>query len=174
MTSRDPAAAVALACECSRTTHQSPIILDACRWYGAMLLCALQGQPAESWLKGLCEPAPGDVWSKPLRKEVLATARQKAVPVHVGGAALNVLQVLAHARATVLEVDDFEEAIAVACRIGSADASLLAAVTGTMFGMRHGSARVPDARRAELIGHSQIEAVAERCILRGLAAPAAG
>jgi ADP-ribosylglycohydrolase len=174
VSSRDPVAAVALACECSRTTHQSPIILDACRWYGAMLLCALQGQPAESWLKGLCEPAPGDVWSKPLRKEVLATARQKAVPVHVGGAPLNVLQVLSHARATVLAEDDFEEAIAVACRIGGASASLLAAVTGTLFGMRHGSERVPDARRAELIGHSKIEAVAERCILRGLAAPVAG
>ena len=36
----DPVAAIALAAECSRTTHQSPLILDACRVYSAMLVSA--------------------------------------------------------------------------------------------------------------------------------------
>ena len=53
----DPVAAITLAAECSRTTHQSPLILDACRVYSAMLVCALHGQPAQEWLQAIPEPA---------------------------------------------------------------------------------------------------------------------
>ena len=55
----NPAAAIALAAECSRTTHQSPLVLDTCRAYSAMLLCALRGQPAQDWLRAVPEPCPG-------------------------------------------------------------------------------------------------------------------
>ncbi len=36
--SADPAEAVHLAGECARTTHQSPFVIDACRYLGAMLV----------------------------------------------------------------------------------------------------------------------------------------
>ena len=41
----DPAAAVHLAGESARTTHQSPFVVDACRFLGAMLVGALHGAP---------------------------------------------------------------------------------------------------------------------------------
>ena len=66
----DPAAAIALAAECSRTTHQSPLILDACRVYAAMLVCALRGQPAREWLQALPEPVPLLWVARPLRKDL--------------------------------------------------------------------------------------------------------
>ena len=56
----DPVAAIALAAECSRTTHQSPLILDACRVYSAMLACALRGQSSQEWLQAIpdCHLSP--------------------------------------------------------------------------------------------------------------------
>ncbi len=55
----DPEAAVQLAGECARTTHQSPLVLDCCRYYGAMLVGALRGEDPRELLEGLYEPVPG-------------------------------------------------------------------------------------------------------------------
>ncbi|MBK6349135.1 MAG: ADP-ribosylglycohydrolase family protein [Proteobacteria bacterium] len=75
----DPAAAIALAAECARTTHQSPLILDACRAYSAMLLCALGGRPAQDWLRAVPEPVPGGWTARPLRKDVQAEVATASV-----------------------------------------------------------------------------------------------
>ena len=57
--SRDPGCAVRLAGECARTTHQSPFVLDACRYYGAMLVGALRGAAPRACCAGLYEPVAG-------------------------------------------------------------------------------------------------------------------
>ncbi|HET7203494.1 MAG TPA: ADP-ribosylglycohydrolase family protein, partial [Steroidobacteraceae bacterium] len=69
---QDPAAAVALGAECSRTTHQSPLILDACRLYAATLVCALRGADPAAWLEGIPDLRPSPWSAKPLHKDVLA------------------------------------------------------------------------------------------------------
>jgi hypothetical protein len=57
----DPAATVALAVECARTTHQSPLVLDACRYYAALLVGALRGDTPHEPTGRLYEPAPRPV-----------------------------------------------------------------------------------------------------------------
>jgi ADP-ribosylglycohydrolase len=154
----DPGAATALAAECSRTTHQSPIILDACRLQAAMIVCGLQGQPAETWLTGLPEPTPS-CWSrKPLRKEVAAVAAQSCPP-STHGQAGHVLRVLADARRIAWARAEFEVAMSAACRVGRQDAALYCAIVGTLFGLRRGPGALPPALVSRLAGSAHLDAI---------------
>ena len=71
----DEAAAVRLAGECARTTHQSPFVIDACRYYGAMLVGAIRGAAPRAVLEGLYEPNEGFWTARPLKPAVVAIAR---------------------------------------------------------------------------------------------------
>jgi hypothetical protein len=160
----DPAQAVQLGAECARTTHQSPTILDACRVQAAMIVCALQGQPAAAWLAGL--PNPGAAtWARPLHKTVATVIGPgKHVIPHGAG---NVLRVLAEARRIALAAIDFETAIGEACRVATKEAALYGALVGTIMGLRLGFDRLPAASVARLAGADLIEATTERFLERG-------
>jgi ADP-ribosyl-[dinitrogen reductase] hydrolase len=162
----DPAAAIALASDSARTTHQSPVVLDSCRFYAATLLCALQGQPAEQWLKGVCEPAPGIWKAKPLRHGVVGMAKGAAVASAATVPAI--LRVFAQARRTLRAADRFEDAIASAVRDAGDGAALQAAVTGTLYGARYGLDALPQEKRQALIGRELLDSVTARFIARGL------
>jgi ADP-ribosyl-[dinitrogen reductase] hydrolase len=160
---RDPAAAVALAGECSRTTHQSPIVIDACRYFAAMLLAAFQGQGASQVLDGLCEPVPGCWSAKPLKREVSAMAKRavesvaRENPLDTSG---DVLQALANTRAAVLAAQDFESAVNAACEKGG-DAALDGALAGAMYGALHGAGAIASGRLAALTGGQQVQQLAD-------------
>ena len=163
----DPVAAITLAAECARTTHQSPLILDACRVYSALLVSALRGQPSQEWQQAIPEPVPGCWSAKPLRKDVLAALT--APPAAVGAAAIgvvDVLQALAVARRSVSDARDFDAAIAAAKRSVRDDAALVAGLAGTMFGLQYGVDALPAAVLARLAGRDQLDVAAERCIAR--------
>jgi len=160
----DPAQAVQLGAECVRTTHQSPTILDACRVQAAMIVCALQGQPAAAWLVGLPSPAPA-TWARPLQKSV-ATVIGPGQPVIPAGGG-NVLRVLAEVRRIALDATDFDAAIAEACRVGRKEAALYGALVGTITGLRLGFDRLPAARVALLAGADLIAATTDRFLERG-------
>jgi ADP-ribosyl-[dinitrogen reductase] hydrolase len=162
----DPEAAIALSSESARTTHQSPVVLDSCRFFAATLSCALLGQPPEQWLKGVCEPVPGIWKARPLRHGVVGMA--KSTTAASAATAPAILRVLAQARRTVLTVDRFEEAIASAVRAADDSAALQAAVTGMLFGARHGLDAVPKEKRLALVGRELLDSVAARFIARGL------
>ena len=164
----DAVAAIALAAECSRTTHQSPLILDACRVYSAMLACALRGQPSQEWLQAIPEPLPGCWSAKPLRKDVLAgvaTAPAAAGARAIGGA-IDVLQALAISRRIVSEAPDFDAAITAAKRSVREDAALVAGLVGTVFGLQYGVDALPAAGLARLAGRDQLDVATRRCLAR--------
>ncbi len=167
----DPAAALALAAECSRTTHQSPLVLDACRCYAAMLVCALQGQPVQSWLHEVPEPVPGCWNARPLRSDVRAAVAAGAV-VDKGGSTNDVLHVLATARRIVLDAADFDSAIEQGRRSVREDAALVTALVGTMYGLRHGFSALPADQLERLAAREKLEAVASLCLAH-LASPGA-
>ena len=83
----DPAAAVALAGECSRTTHQSPVVLDACRYLAAMFVGALQRRTASPSRPSLRAERRAVDSSRPLKREVAAMAAT-AVPLADSSAAI--------------------------------------------------------------------------------------
>jgi ADP-ribosylglycohydrolase len=150
---RDPARAIALAAECSRTTHQSPVILDACRLYAALQLGVLQGHPAASWLEAVPEAAARCWGTKPLRKDVRATLTR----AHTTAATGDVLQLLAAARHVLERATSFEEAMVGARAAAKEDAALLGSLVGTLFGLERGFDALPAGRVAQLAGAGQLE-----------------
>ena len=164
----DPAAAIALAAECARTTHQSPVVLDACRVYSAMLLCALRGRPAQDWLRAVPEPVPGCWTARPLRKDVQAVVATASVAGDTSAArgTIDVVQALALARRITGDAQDFDAAIAAAKRSAHDDAALVAGLVGTMFGLQHGMDVLPADKLGRLAGRAHLDVAVERSVAR--------
>lgn len=156
----DVAGAIALAAECSRTTHQSPMILDACRLYAATLAAALRGQAASAVLQGVPEPVAGCFGARPLSKDV----RSACTATTPGEADVlpDALRVLAHARRIVQTAPDFAAAISEARRAGRENGTPLAALTGTLYGAMYGFDALPAAARARQAGRDQLEVACAR------------
>ncbi len=155
----DPAAAVALAGECSRTTHQSPVVIDACRCYAALLAGAIRGDSPGRVLGPRYEPVAG-IWSaRPLRPEVAEppTGREPQAP--------DVVHALANARAAVAAAVDFDDAVHRACSAG-VEPALDAALAGTMMGALFGARAIPAAQLATLARVELLESIAARFAAR--------
>ena len=164
----DAAAAIALAAECARTTHQSPRILDSCRAYSAMLLCALRGQPARDWLQAVPEPVPGCWTARPLRKDVQAAVATAPAAGDASAArgTIDVVQALALARRITGDAQDFDAAIATAKHSAHHDAALVAGLVGTMFGLQHGIDALPADELGRLAGRKHLDIAVEHTIAR--------
>jgi ADP-ribosylglycohydrolase/protein-tyrosine phosphatase len=156
----NPSVAVALAAEAARTTHQSPLILEACRLYAAMLVAGLRGEPPSRWLEGLPDWEPSPWSARPLREDVLKVARAAEIdPAIARGSALHVL---VEARRIARQALDFGSAIEAARRLAARDQATApyGAIVGTLYGALHGRAAVEP--RARLAGAAQLEASIER------------
>jgi ADP-ribosyl-[dinitrogen reductase] hydrolase len=165
---RDPAAAIALAGECSRTTHQSPIAIDACRYFAALLLDAFQGRAAAQVLDGVPEPVPGCWGAKPLKREVAAVAKdagERRTSPAKRDTAGDVLEALLAARAAVRSAADFEEAVRIACESGG-DPALDGALAGALYGALYGEGTIPRERLAALAGLQQVQQLADQLATR--------
>lgn len=174
----DPSAAVALAGESSRTTHQSPVIIDACRYYGALLVGALQGDAPRTVLGGLYEPAPA-LWSKsPLKAEILAMAKASRGTESPGGAEPrrpDAVLAVANARSAVARACGFEDVLRHAVS-GSSEPALDAALAGGLAGALLGERALPPKRRAALLRPAVLESMTARFVehLRSGAGAATG
>jgi ADP-ribosylglycohydrolase len=169
----DPAAAVALAAEAARTTHQSPLILETCRLYAAMLVGALRGEPPSRWLDGLpaFEPSP---WStRPLRQDVETAASSDEVDATLAAPG-TVLHVLLEARRVARHARDFAHVIEAARRAARKDPATApcGALAATLYGAMHGASAVPVEARARLAGGAQLEVAIERWLAHGRTAGA--
>ena len=171
----DPPAAVALAVECSRTTHQSPVVLDACRCYAALLVGALRGEQPAVLFSGIYEPVPGLWKKKPLKAEIISALASpppaQPDPRHRGQPA-DVVHALAGARAAVAAACDAEDAIQRAIDAGR-EPALDAALAGALGGAVWGAAALPAGQIAALARVDDIERLAARLVerQRGLRAP---
>lgn len=164
---REPVAALSLAGECSRTTHQSPVVVDACRYFAAALLCAVQGQSAPQILAAVPEPAAGCWGTRPLRREVAALggpqrARAGSTRRDTAG---DVIEALANARAAVSTATDLDKVVRLAVE-GGGEPTLDGALAGALFGAMHGAAALPRALIAEVQGITQVQEVANRLAAR--------
>jgi ADP-ribosylglycohydrolase len=169
----NPPAAVALAAEAARTTHQSPLILEACRLYAAVLVGALRGEPPARWLESLPAYEPSPWTGKPLRSDVLAAASAEPVDPTLAPPG-SVLHVLLEARRIVGQARDFDGVIAAARRVSRKvhATAPYGALAGTLYGAMHGATAIPGEARARLAGAGQLDASIERWLARGRAAGA--
>lgn len=162
---RDPETAVQLAADCARVTHQSPLVLDTCRYYAGLLAGLLRGEDPGRVLGGLFEPVAG-LWARHrLKPAVQSMAAERDPPPadpHARKAhAPDVVTALARARAAVSGSADFAHAIDRAC--GTAlEPGLEAALAGTLSGAIGGADSIPRDLIAGLPRVDLLESLADR------------
>jgi ADP-ribosylglycohydrolase len=165
----DPAAAVALAGECSRTTHQAPLVIDACRYFAALLIGATRGEPNSRLFDELYEPVKG-IWDKrPLKNELLSTIGEKQRPDGSAGGRRkpgDVLQVLRTVCDCVARAASVEGAVNAVIKSGK-EPALTGALAGALAGARFGARSIPPRRIAALKGAEKIEALVNRLAASG-------
>ncbi len=159
----EPAAAVHLAGECARTTHQSPFVVDACRFFGAMLTGALRGSAPAEICKGLYEPVAG-LWSaKPLKPSVAtafrATGRQRSDAVAASAGPADAVQAVVRARSALS--DGFEQTVRSACD-SAYEPALEAALAGALAGAVFGAGSIPAGQLSRLARLDLLESFASR------------
>jgi ADP-ribosyl-[dinitrogen reductase] hydrolase len=158
----DPATAVRLAGESSRTTHALPVCVDACRFLGGLLVGAVRGVPKETLLSSRYAPVVG-LWDEaPLDPRIDAVAAgsyaTKRPPAIRGtGSVVDALEAAAWAFATT---DTFADCVLAAANLGD-DADTTAAIAGQLAGACYGVDAIPAAWRAQLALRDRLEVLAE-------------
>lgn len=165
-----PQDALAFAVDASRVTHQSPGILDACRYYAALMLVALNGTPKqdlalEAWR----------VLSKhhlnPLKSQIATLAQSAILPTnaprdgsHPAASALHrVLWVLS-------ETDNYRDGLLRVVNLGG-DSDVQGALFGQLAGALYGIDAIPKAWRAALLRRDLLETTAQRLLSAASARP---
>ncbi len=158
----DPAEAVRLAGESSRTTHGTKAAVDACRWFAALVLGALRGVPKDELLSwGWAAPLP--FWrDDPLHPEVLAVAKgswrgKEARDIVASG---HVIRTLEAALWAFERTEDFRSGALAAVNLGR-DADTTGAVYGQIAGAWYGEEGIPAEWRSKLALRERVEELAE-------------
>lgn len=146
-----PAEALTRCVESSRTTHQAPQALDACRYFGGLILGALQGLPKETLLAPGFSPVCGAFDEAPLGPEVGAVAagsfKHKQPPAIRGTG--YVVDSLEAALWAFYHTETFEAGCLMAANLGN-DADTTAAVYGQLAGAYYGLSGIPSRWREKL------------------------
>jgi ADP-ribosylglycohydrolase/protein-tyrosine phosphatase len=153
----EPAGVIELAAEVSRTTLQSPVVLDACRLWGAALLDALLGEPRDAVLS-FASPLLQQVRTRKLRAELDLLLLGEWV--HLVGS--NVQAMLATALLAVQTTASFEAGALRAVSAGR-QRPTCGALYGALAGALYGSAQIPAEWRARLPSQSILLSLAQRC-----------
>lgn len=147
----DPAEAVRLAGEMSRTTHGAPEPVDACRYYAGLILGALGGEPKEALLAPAYAPVPGLWEARPLAPriaEVAAGSFKERQPPEIRGTGY-VVQALEAALWAFWTSDDFTSGALAAVNLGD-DADTTGAIYGQLAGAYYGVEAIPAPWRARI------------------------
>jgi ADP-ribosylglycohydrolase len=172
---RRPAEAIARSGESSRTTHGARVCVDSCRYFGALIVAALDGLPKDRLLANDFEPAV-EAWSRePLDEKVATIAagsfRTKEPPAIRGSG--YVLHCLEAALWAFHKTDTFRDGALLAVNLGE-DADTTGAVYGQIAGAYYGEEGIPHSWRAVLAMREKIEELADRLYEMAEARGAAG
>jgi len=158
----DPARAIELSGESSRTTHALPLVVDACRYFGGLIAGALTGAPKETLLAARYAPVPGYWEEHPLAGEIDTVAA--GAFLHKDPPAIRGRGYVACALEAALwafsRSSTFEEGCLLAVNLGD-DADTTGAIYGQLAGAYYGAAAIPRAWRDCLAMRDLIESYAE-------------
>ena len=159
----NPALAIRMSAESSRTTHGARTCVDACRYFGALLVGALRGEAKEQLLARRYLPSgasPG--WDEePLCAEVdeiAAGSFRRKDPPEIAGEGY-VVKALEAALWAFHKAETYEEGCLLAVNLGD-DADTTAAIYGQIAGAHYGLGGIPLRWR---------EGIAHRTLIVGLA-----
>jgi ADP-ribosylglycohydrolase len=147
--------------ESSQTTHGAREAVDACRYFGGLLVGALNGAGKEELLSERYSPAPGSWDEEPLAPEIDRVASgsfKQKYPPEIRGSGYVVASLEAALWAFYLG-QDFREGCLLAVNLGE-DADTTGAVFGQLAGAYYGEAGIPAGWREKLALREQIEGLA--------------
>lgn len=154
----DPDAALNLAAEVSRTTHQSPLVLDMCRLWTALLIDALCGEAKADLLTMQRGEATQRLRTRRLRKELdglLQRSWAKLAQQDRG-----VLSVCASVLHAFENTDSFEQGLLAID--ASPAAATVGAAYGALAGAHYGVAAIPEQWRRALPQQPEVRALVQR------------
>jgi len=161
--SGDPNKAIELSGESSRTTHGAQAATDACRYYAALIVGAIQGADKQQVLSTRFSPVAG-YWDKhPLVDEIDEIARgsfKRREPPQIESTGY-VVKTLEAALWAFYRSGTFEEGCRLAVNLGG-DADTCGAVYGQLAGAFYGEFGIPERWRQVLAQRILIETVAEK------------
>jgi ADP-ribosylglycohydrolase len=168
----NPREAIEKAALSSRTTHGAREAVDACRYFAALLLGALQGRPKSEILSPHFSPVPG-LWSgSSLAPKIHAVAAGSFIeknPPAIRGTGY-VVESLEAALWAFHRSATFREGALLAVNLGD-DADTTGAVYGQLAGAYYGAEAIPGEWRTKLTHRDLIERMADRLLhLAGLSA----
>ena len=147
----DPAAAIAMSAESSKTTHGARTCLDACRYFGGLILGAVSGVKKEELLSKRYEPLENIWQATPLCPEIDIIAcgsfKQKDPPEIRGSG--YVVESLEAALWAFHRTSTFREGCLLAVNLGD-DADTTAAIYGQIAGAYYGFTGIPEPWREQL------------------------
>lgn len=141
----EPELAIGMSGESSRTTHGATTCVDACRYFGGLLVGAVQGADKDTLLSARYSPAPG-LWKRqPLCAEIDEVAagsfKRKQPPEIVGSG--YVVKSLEAALWAFYHSTDFRDGCLLAVNLGD-DADTTAAIYGQIAGAYYGVEGIPE------------------------------
>jgi ADP-ribosyl-[dinitrogen reductase] hydrolase len=156
----DPQAAVAYAVESSRITHAAQECLDACRFFAAILLAALDGADKATVLFGPPARAAGGPSLGPKLQSIADGAYRAKSADQIRGSGY-VVDSLEAALWSFWHTDSFRDAILTAVNLGD-DADTTAAVCGQVAGAFYGESAIPGHWRKQLVMVQEIRSLADQ------------
>lgn len=160
---KNPLLAIEKSAESSRTTHQALAAVDACRYFGALLVGAINGASREELLAESYCPIPGYWQENPLVAEIqeIATGSFKhRQPPEIQGSGY-VVKSLEAALWAFYHSQSFREGCLLAVNLGM-DADTTGAVYGQLAGAFYGENGIPESWRSRLIRTELIESIASQ------------
>jgi ADP-ribosyl-[dinitrogen reductase] hydrolase len=159
----NPQEAMERSAESSRTTHGAATAVDACRYFGGLLVGALNGTSKEELLSDHYCPVPA-YWDKnPLVEEIDEIAsgsfKRRNPPEIIGSG--YVVQSLEAALWAIYHSDSFRKGVLLAVNLGW-DADTTAAVYGQLGGAYYGYQKIPRDWRSQVAFRGIILGYAEK------------
>ena len=139
-----PLKALEMSGKSSRTTHNHPLAMDACRYMGGLIHGALMGKSKDEILSPHYSPVPGYWDEKPLLKEINVVAGgsfKDKEPPEIRGRGF-VVKSLEAALWAFYKSDTFEEGCLLAVNLGE-DADTTGAIYGQLAGAYYGKSGIP-------------------------------
>jgi ADP-ribosylglycohydrolase len=139
-----PIEAIEKSGESSKTTHGALTAVDACRYFGALIVGALNGEDKETILADYYCPDPGYWQEKPLIPEIAEIATgsfKRRNPPKIRGSGY-VVQSLEAALWAFYHGHNFEEGCLLAVNLGD-DADTTGAIYGQIAGVYYGEDLIP-------------------------------
>ncbi len=155
----DPARAATRAGDSSRTTHGAKEAVDACRYFAALLVRALDGEPKE---RLLAEDAAAGLALAPAVAEVAIGSFKRRKPPEIVGSGYAVRSLEA-ALWAFHRANDFRSGALMAVNLGD-DADTTGAIYGQIAGAHYGVDAIPASWRRRLAMQEKIEELADRLL----------